>query len=366
MLFLMDLPKPVHGMSTINKAVIDASIQAGLKADVINTAPSYGARWFGRKPWQILKMLHTVLCYFRLLFFLLLHRRPVVYRSIYGGSGLWYDTLYIAICRLFNARLFIHHHSFNYINTHSQAFNIVQRLAGPQAIHIVLGADMAQLLGQRYAITPSQLRVLSNLAFFSMTSEKAQNSTQGPVVIGHLANLCFEKGLDTFIELCKQLQQRQIPFEAYLAGPAMDDDVKATLNRITREMRNVHYLGPVYDSDKVQFYKKLDAFIFPTRYHNEAEPLVLYEAATHGALLIGTQRGCMRQVIETLGGHSLPETVNLPEAISAFLIDAQEQNLFDLSNRHSRTARFSEAQQQSRAVLQQLLSELNHQHVPET
>lgn len=366
MLFLMDLPKPVHGMSTINQSVIDSCIRSGINADIINTAPSYAARWFGHRRWQLFKFIHTIICYWRLLVYLARTRNPVVYRSIYGGSGLWYDIVYVALCRVFRVKLYIHHHSFNYINSHHTAFNILQRLAGKKAIHIVLGADMAQLIGQRYGIAPQQLRVLSNLAFFSLPNDQLTTPAGGPFVLGHLANLCFEKGLGTFIEICYRLHQHRIPFDAYLAGPIASPEVKDAIDKVTQELRNVYYLGPVYDDEKFLFYQKLDAFIFPTRYVNEAEPLVLYEAAVHGALVVGTQRGCMKQVIDNLGGYSIPETPDLTDAIAGFLIDAQEQNVFDLSNRRSRAERFTQARDRSKAVLQQLLEELNSNHVPET
>ena len=366
MLFLVDLPNPVHGMSTINRRFVDHFNQQAIEHDIINTVPSYAARFFGKPLWLVIKLLHTLVCFLRLTAYLLLHPGCVVYRSINGGSGLWYDIIYLGLCRILGATTFIHHHSFNYINNDHPAFRIIQRICAEHTTHIVLGEDMARLLGIRYGIPLSRIRVQSNLAFFNMQPVHHERPVQQPIAIGHLANLCFEKGLDTFITVCYQLHQRKIAFDAYLAGPINDEAVRNAVEKVTRELRNVHYVGPVYDDSKRQFYEKLDAFIFPTRYINEAEPLVLYEAATSGALLVGTPRGCMESVIQSLGGYTTPENSKTASNITEILANAQDNHEFDHVHRAARVNRFSALQHQATHALDQLFTEIQLSYVPET
>ena len=59
MIFLMDLPKPIHGMSTINLAVYQQALNDQLTPRIINTVPSYAARYFTTRYWGIFKLLHT-------------------------------------------------------------------------------------------------------------------------------------------------------------------------------------------------------------------------------------------------------------------------------------------------------------------
>jgi glycosyltransferase involved in cell wall biosynthesis len=66
------------------------------------------------------------------------------------------------------------------------------------------------------------------------------------------------------------------------------------------------YLSSVYGENKKNYFSNLDVFIFPSIYKNEAEPLVIYEAAQYGSIIIGSEIGCMKEVIKSLNGLSYP------------------------------------------------------------
>lgn len=359
MLFLVDLPKPVHGMSTINSLVLNQVQEHNIKCHIINTVPSYAAKTFNTPLWLPLKMVHTLLCLFRLIAYALLHPRSMVYRSVNGGIGQLFDIFYFGICRCFGMKLYIHHHSFSYLNNDSSLFRFINRIAGNKAVHIVLGEDMKDKLSELYGIEQSMIRVQSNLAFFSEQANQQDAAIREGIVIGHLANLTFDKGLDTFIEVCYALADRKIKFEAHIAGPISDPNVKAVIDKALADLKPVNYIGPLYGSEKDAFYQKLDAFIFPTKYVNEAEPLVLYEAAHHGAMLIGTQRGCMKKVIDSLGGYSLSESPSLSDSIADILSESQNKSAFSASDRQLRAKRFFSTLANSRQSLNHLIMEFS-------
>ncbi|MCG3024525.1 glycosyltransferase, partial [Escherichia coli] len=75
----------------------------------------------------------------------------------------------------------------------------------------------------------------------------------------------------------------------------------------------VKYFGPVYGEDKTRFLNDLDVFIFPSRYYNEAEPLVVYEAAASGNYVIGSEVGSMKEAIQKVHGFSYPLNMNSNE-----------------------------------------------------
>ncbi|HAG97265.1 MAG: hypothetical protein CMK83_09665 [Pseudomonadales bacterium] len=359
MLFLVDLPKPVHGMSTINSLVLDQVQSQNIRCHTINTVPSYAAKLFNTPLWLPLKILHTLVCLLRLIAYGIVHPRCLVYRSVNGGIGQLFDIFYFSICCCFGMKLYIHHHSFSYLNRYSGLFRLINRIAGSNAVHIVLGEDMKDKLVALYHIDHRQIRVQSNLAFFSEQAHPGAATQTDRLVIGHLANLTFDKGLDTFVEVCYALAARNIPFEAHIAGPVSDPNVKAVIHKAQADLEQVSYIGPLYGTDKDQFYQKLDAFIFPTKYVNEAEPLVLYEAAHHGALLIGTQRGCMKKVIASLGGYSLSESPSLSEAIADILSESHTRQVFSASDRQHRAKRFFSTLNHSRQSLNNLITEFS-------
>lgn len=304
MIFLLDLPGPVHGMSNVNLAFLKLC-QKRFSVKIINTVPSYLSVLFGGIFWGVTKFMHTLFCFFKLVYFLIVDVEKVVYRPINGGMGQVYDIVYVVLCRIFNAKVYIHHHSFNYLSKYSLLFNLLIRFAGDNVKHIVLGHEMALKLMQKYKVEEIKIFVVSNIAFFD-GNELDSKKPEDTIVIGYLSNLCLEKGIDTVAYLFKSLANNGIKFKGLIAGPISDDKVKFIINDLVTELDNVDYIGGVYSEDKDEFFKSLDIFLFPSRYKNEAEPLVLYEAAKYGALVLGSQQGCMREVIDRLGGYSFP------------------------------------------------------------
>lgn len=339
----MDLPKPVHGMSNINLAILNYFKAHSYSPKLINTAPSKFASYFNSRLWGFVKFFHSIFCFFKLIFFCFSRKQKVLYRPINGGFGQIYDLAYITLGRIFNKKLYIHHHSFNYINDESPLFKILNIIAGNKAIHIVLGSRMKMKLADLYSIDVNNIKVISNLSFFNGDSnEKPNFLTNEPVVIGHLANLCIDKGVDVFIDVCKRLDELLFPYKAVIAGPFADEAAKALIETNCSKNVNITYLGPLYGQSKAQFYSQLDCFIFPSKYKNEAEPLVLFEAAEYGNLLIGTQRGCMIDVIKSLSGYALIENEALTNAIVGTIHQSKQMDEFGLEAKNKRLVNFKE------------------------
>lgn len=360
MIFLMDLPAPVHGMSNVNLSVSEAAKEEGICFNVINTVPSYVARFFPGKRWFILKLGHTVMCLIKLIYTFLFAKGKSLYRPINGGIGQIFDILYIAISRMFTNKIFIHHHSFNYLNKSSSLFSFLNKLAGRRAIHIVLGERMGELLEAKYKIDTNRIKIVSNLAFFE-ADLVPNTSNPSQLSLGHLANLSSEKGVDTFIEVCKELKKYGIDFKAKIAGPFVNEDTKTLVLESTTLLPEIEYIGPVYAKDKYSFYKTLDCFVFPSKYKNEAEPLVLYEAAMHGVYLAGTQRGCMEKVIDNLDGYSVNENVNVAVSIAKNIEYQCNNKGFSENSRTKRLDLFHQEQVKAKSCLTSLLKEMNEQ-----
>jgi glycosyltransferase involved in cell wall biosynthesis len=60
---------------------------------------------------------------------------------------------------------------------------------------------------------------------------------------------------------------------------------------------NIKYYGPVLGDAKKEFFAELNTFVFPTRYRNEAEPLVILEALMNGCPVVANNRGCIRSML---------------------------------------------------------------------
>jgi glycosyltransferase involved in cell wall biosynthesis len=357
LVFLMDLPNPVHGMSNINLAIKNKAIASNLSPKVINTVPSYAAKFFSTKWWGLFKILHTVFCYFKFILLSITNIKGVVYRPINGGSGQIYDLFYILICRIFLNKIYVHHHSFNYLNQRSGLFSVLNKLMGSKTKHVVLGQKMADDLAKLYDIKNNNIIVLSNLAFFNASNEYCTEN-KGPIKLGHLANLCVDKGVDVFVDVCEKLNELNVDFEAIIAGPFADQQSELLVLEAVGNHKNIQYIGSVYNEQKKEFYKNIDCFIFPSKYKNEAEPLVLFEAAESATLLIGSQRGCMKDVINSLAGFSFPEDNNLTNNIVKTITDTINNNGFELEAKKQRLEQFKNEHVKAIGFLKLLMDDM--------
>ncbi len=83
-----------------------------------------------------------------------------------------------------------------------------------------------------------------------------------------------------------------------LGGAPVDAAAVALLADATRRFGNrIEARGALSGADKDRFFEDIDVFLFPTRYVNEAEPLVVIEALAAGVPVVAFGRGCIPHMI---------------------------------------------------------------------
>jgi glycosyltransferase involved in cell wall biosynthesis len=165
---------------------------------------------------------------------------------------------------------------------------------------------MAERLRARYRGVMNTA-ILSNAAFFA-PAPAPRMSDDSPFQIGFLSNLNPEKGLDTVVEVFRALRARQLDIRLTIAGPVTGAHAQVLLDDALSEFGDaVEYRGALYGEGKADFFRALDLFLFPTRYPNEAEPLVLLEALAAGVPVIATRRGCIADDFTSDASAVIPE-----------------------------------------------------------
>lgn len=355
MIFIADFPPPVHGMANVNLAIFKImKAQADVDVFKVDTSPPLPSKYFQTVCWLLCKALFLPLLIIKLLFGLIILKHRVVYRAINGGSGQIFDLFFIAVSRVFGVRIFIHHHSFNYLSKQSRLFALLNIVAGDQCVHIVLGEEMKKALSSRYGVDSSNIRIISNLAFMDQVDGLAFEVQDEKIRIGHLANLCEEKGVDVYLSVCEQLVDN-LDFETVLAGPFATESSKLLYKK---NKHNVTYHGPLYGDEKKEFFRSLNVFLFPSKYINEAEPLVLYEAAQYGGLLIGTERGCMKSVIDGFNGITLHEGDDLVCRIIEKIQEESFDQYFSKESVNCRVDLFNLKVRENKLMLGKVINEI--------
>jgi glycosyltransferase involved in cell wall biosynthesis len=216
--------------------------------------------------------------------------------------GLYYQMPLMMLARLLGCRVLLHHHSFAYVEARSIAMSLITFAtnASPQFEHIVLCDEMESRLSERYRIPADQLRVISNSTLFPVmsTRPKRPEERNGPVVLGHLSNLCGEKGIGAVVDSFEACLGADLNVELQLAGPCLDGRTRAIVDGVvSRHPSAVRYHGAIEPEQVATFMQGLDIFVFPSRYRNEAQPLVLLEALAAGATVVATPVGCIPSML---------------------------------------------------------------------
>jgi glycosyltransferase involved in cell wall biosynthesis len=284
--FVGPLPPPLHGFSSINAAML-AALKERAAVTVFDRAKRSNAR--GRQTLQqiIQTVKYTFAC----------RQDAALYLALSGGIGQIVDLLYVLTSKIFRQRAFVHHHSFAYINSSSAINKILFSLLRKQT-HIVLSRGMAVALAKRYNLDEQRIIVVSNAAYFAGVSNYPRPSPieETAVRLGFISNITFDKGFVEFFEVLRQLKQLGIEYRACIAGP-LAPETRQIFAELCAALPAVEYIGAIYGEAKESFYRQIDVLLFPTKYANEAEPLVIHEALRNGVYVIACDRGAIAEML---------------------------------------------------------------------
>ena len=320
---------PVHGAALVTARVASLFEDAGRRAIWVSRNTASLDRGLGYYARTVLNMLRISVIAARA-------RRTsdVVYVACSGGLGVLAEAWCVLLARSRRASLIVHHHNFNYLVERSRVYEAVQRLLFRGATHVVLCDHMADLLVATGA-PRNRIRVVSNVTTMDAPPSHLTGSTPpepagapAPLRVGHLSNLSADKGLETMVELVDRCPTG-IRFMLYGAPQAPSD--QATLDRaIERFPDRLEAIAPTDRAAVWAFLSSIDVFVFPSRFRNEAAPLVVYEALRAGLPVIASDRGCIpSQLTPHLAEGVLPLDRFVDDASAMLAAMADDRALLD-------------------------------------
>ncbi len=283
-------PPPVHGMAMVNAAMRSALQKAGAAPLVIDLSSPDLNRALAARLGRLPKVARGLVRLIRARGL----RGATLYMSVSGGLGQVYEVLFALLARGRGMRVFLHHHSFAYLDTPSRLTQWLVRVAGSGAVHITLSTKMAERLNRIYGA--SRVVPVSNAVFF-VSPNAAAPIRPRLETLGFLSNITTEKGVFEFLDLCAAARDKGLPLRARLAGPFQDGETERQVRERLAALPGVEFVGPRYDAEKDDFYAGIDVLMFPTRYVNEAEPVTLHEAMSRAIPVIAYGRGCIPEIV---------------------------------------------------------------------
>lgn len=289
-------PPPVHGASLVTERIAERVSQHAtvIRLDISPPPDVNGIRRHIARIKAVRRAVANVAVSSKL-------GESILYVSLAGGLGMAYNLALVISARRYGLRLVFHHHSFSYLSRRSLLMRVVISLGGRKALHIVLCDAMAELLQALYRVR--EVMTISN-AWCVPPSESnlALEHSSESIRLGHLSNLCHSKGLLEVIAVYQELKSRSVDVTLCLAGPIVCSVARQAIAALADDSRTT-WLGGLSGPEKEVFYRSIDLFLFPSRYRNEAEPLVVWEAMAAGALVLASNRGCIGTQVQPSGGE---------------------------------------------------------------
>lgn len=305
------LPPPHTGMTIATEAFLKA-IEPMVDIDVI---PIQVSGQGSKLPRKVRKAYFAINACIRML----LRRYGYTtnqYQVANSGYGLAFNIVFSAIARMRGWKCVVHHQVYSYITEYSWAMKVLDEVMGAEGIHILLCEKMRSDFLSMYSPKAKTFIVNNSHAVFPNARIRQIKRERNRLRLGHISNLSIEKGLDLVLEVYAECQRALPGLELVIAGPTTDKRSKKLIQRYhAMNLPGFSYLGPVHGSEKVDYYDGIDLLLFPTRYKNEAQPVVILEAMACGVSPIAIDRGCIRGLIGT-GGYTIESEVEwMPQVV---------------------------------------------------
>lgn len=236
-----------------------------------------------------------------------------------AGLGAWYTCAHMAGAARCYGAVMIHHHSCRYIDQHDRAIAAVATIARDRATHVFLTDGMAQAFRRQYGDVT--FCVVTNAHFVADEAARLPATRHdGPIRLGHLSNLCADKGFFAVADAFEALRSVGVASTLTLAGPILEPAVAERIaSLITAHGSLVRHVGPVAGEAKLAFYRDVDVLLFPTAWRQEAASLVIYEALAVGCPVLATGRGLIAEVVPDVGGAVCARDADFVSFILAYL-----------------------------------------------
>ncbi len=212
-------PPPVTGMSLCTDA-ITSLLAERISTSRFNWSNSSSTITGG---FRFFKMIRAISSPFRLLFGGKAVQ-AVFYTPCNAGLAFIFNLMAILAAKVRGYRCVLHHHYYQYLNHYQWRTQFFAWVLGPNDLQIVLCPDMEQRLRNKYgqrlpiAIIPSTVQMLAGDSLQELPARKADRNDR-VFRLGLICNLQMAKGLDTVVDVLRELLRRGRKVQLVLAGP---------------------------------------------------------------------------------------------------------------------------------------------------
>lgn len=298
LLFLVQLPPPVHGVTMMNELTVKN--KALLEAFETHIIPmNYTTEIKDLRKFSFKKVSRFIKIYFQLVITLFKFKPEVIYFTLTPtGKSFYRDLFIVFLMKMTKSKIVYHLHGKGiYEKTKNSSF---QRRIYKYVFKSTYVIHLAEVLKKDIALvnTWAKFFIVPNGVSAEMNKTPSEES-KGVKRLLFLSNLAETKGVLMFLESCAYLTAKNIAFTAKVVGRETHAVSETQFRQRIQELNlsnHVQYLGPQYGVEKEKALQNSDIFVFPS--FNDCFPLVLLEAMKYGLPIVSTTEGAIPNIVD--------------------------------------------------------------------
>lgn len=300
-LIIGPFPPPVYGVSLSNFVLENGLSKRGYNVKIINTAGD--AKIDSEVGVWHLKKLYFIKTYFNL--FKIISTDIIYCTTGQTFFGIIKYAPFVLFSKILGKKAIVHvkggylKNSYDTMSTFQK--KISKFVLSSYDSGIVLSKSLRYLLTD--FLPKNKIFIQHNFIQDSLIIPKDQifkRKTYGKLQLIYLSNLMKEKGIDELLLALEMMNDKNIDFEAKIAGHIPKNDT--TILARMRQIENVEYVGVVHNEEKTELLCWGNVFCLPTYYTMEGQPISLIEAMGFGNVILTTKHAGIPDICSEQNG----------------------------------------------------------------
>lgn len=229
----------------------------------------------------------------------IVHLNPSLNRKAF-----WRDFVYLAVAKLCGAKTIYQVHGGSLATFHARRrwLSPAIRVVGRMADRIVVLSEREKKNFANYVASKKLIIIPNAIDLSEHEGWMEKRFDFDHHHLGYLGRLVPDKGVFEIIEAMSVLRNKGRRLTLHIAGSGPSESaMKERVARLNLSA-DVRFRGELHGGDKIEFWKHLHVFVFPS-YH-EGLPYALLESLASGTPIVTTPVGAIPEIIED-GTHGL-------------------------------------------------------------